>query len=115
MSQKKDYRKILGVTEDATDEQIKKAYRRLALRFHPDKNKNPKAADKFKDIREAYAVLTGKEEPPKVANTNMEERARAWAGHTTRSPVPYEHGEWNFRIHRVWDDLENQKSNNAYR
>jgi len=113
MSQKKDYRKILGVTEDATDEQIKKAYRRLALRFHPDKNKNPKAAEKFKDVREAYAVLSGKEQPPRTQDTRPE--TRFWAGHTTRSPVPYELGEWNFRIHRVWDNLENQKSNNAYR
>lgn len=55
----KDYYKILGVDEKATGETIKKAYRKLATKYHPDKNKNnPKAAEeKFKEIAEAYYVL----------------------------------------------------------
>lgn len=57
-----DYYKVLGVPRDATDAQLKKAYRKLALKWHPDKNQdNRKAAsEKFKEIGEAYAVLSDK-------------------------------------------------------
>ena len=54
----KDYYRILGVSRDATDEQLKKAYRKKALKYHPDKNKDPGAEDKFKEIAEAYEVLS---------------------------------------------------------
>ncbi len=54
----KDYYKILGVSRNATNDEIKKAYRKLALKFHPDKNKSPDAEEKFKTIAEAYDVLT---------------------------------------------------------
>ncbi|KAF6210434.1 hypothetical protein GE061_013540 [Apolygus lucorum] len=54
----KDFYKVLGVPKNATNEQIKKAYRSLALKFHPDKNKKPGSEEKFKDIAEAYEVLS---------------------------------------------------------
>lgn len=58
----KDYYKILGVSKDASLEEIKKAYRRLALKYHPDRNKgNREAEERFKDINEAYAVLSDPE------------------------------------------------------
>jgi curved DNA-binding protein len=58
----KDYYAVLGVPRDATAEQIKKAYRRLALKHHPDKNPGDrKAEEKFKEITEAYAVLSDAE------------------------------------------------------
>ncbi|MBB6610211.1 J domain-containing protein [Pontibacter sp. Tf4] len=58
----KDYYKILGVTKTASQAEIKKAYRSLAKKYHPDKNKGDKAAeDKFKDISEAYEVLGDEE------------------------------------------------------
>ena len=57
----KDYYQILGVEKTATEEEIKKAYRKMALRFHPDKNKDPGAEDKFKEISEAYEVLSDKD------------------------------------------------------
>lgn len=54
----KDYYSILGVSEAATDEELKRAYRRLALQYHPDKNPGDrKAEERFKEISEAYAVL----------------------------------------------------------
>lgn len=57
----KDYYKILGVDRSATEAQIKSAYRKLARQYHPDVNKSPDAVNKFKDINEAYEVLSDKE------------------------------------------------------
>ncbi len=54
----KDYYKLLEVDRDASDEQIRKSYRRLALKYHPDRNPgDPKAEEHFKEIAEAYGVL----------------------------------------------------------
>ncbi len=58
---KKDYYEILGVSRDAPSDEIKKKYRKLALKYHPDKNKSPEAEEKFKEISEAYAVLSDDE------------------------------------------------------
>ena len=54
----KDYYKILGLTKGASDDDIKKAYRKLALKFHPDKNKEASAEEKFKEVAEAYEILS---------------------------------------------------------
>lgn len=54
----KDYYKILGIPKGSNEEEIKKAYRRMALRFHPDKNTDANAEEKFKEIAEAYEVLS---------------------------------------------------------
>lgn len=61
MSTKKDYYEILGVPRNATKDEIKAAYRKLALQYHPDRNKSPDAEEKFKEISEAYAVLSDDE------------------------------------------------------
>src|SRR5438094_10109846 len=58
MAQTKDYYTVMGVPASATQEEIKKQYRKLAAKHHPDKNQNdPKAAERFKEISEAYQVL----------------------------------------------------------
>jgi len=58
----KDYYKILGVSKDASDADLKKAYRKLAMKFHPDQNQGDKKAEEsFKEVNEAYAVLSDKE------------------------------------------------------
>ncbi|MDH7555903.1 MAG: molecular chaperone DnaJ [Candidatus Methanosuratincola sp.] len=72
MATKRDYYEILGVPRDATPEQIKDAYRKLALQYHPDRNKSPDAEEKFKEISEAYAVLS---DPQKRSQYDMLGRA----------------------------------------
>ncbi|MGP8125497.1 MAG: molecular chaperone DnaJ [Nitrososphaerales archaeon] len=57
----RDYYEVLGVQKGAAKEQIKSAYRKLALEFHPDRNKSPEAEARFKEISEAYAVLSDDE------------------------------------------------------
>jgi len=58
MANKRDYYEILGVSRSASHAEIKDAYRKLALKYHPDRNKAPGAEDKFKEMSEAYAVLS---------------------------------------------------------
>lgn len=58
MAQQRDYYEILGISKSASDADIKKAYRRLAKKYHPDVNKEPDAAEKFKEVQEAYDVLS---------------------------------------------------------
>ena len=55
-----DYYRILGIHREASDEDIKRAYRKLALKFHPDKNRNSNAGERFKEIVKAYEVLSNK-------------------------------------------------------
>ena len=56
---KKDYYEVLGINRDASEDDIKKSYRKLAMKFHPDRNPdNPKAEEQFKEAKEAYEVLT---------------------------------------------------------
>ena len=59
---KRDYYEVLGVNRDASDEEIKKAYRKLAMKFHPDRNPdNPKSEEQFKEAKEAYEILSDKQ------------------------------------------------------
>src|SRR6476660_7167084 len=60
-STKRDYYEVLGVTRSASDDDIKKAYRKLALQYHPDRNKAPEATERFKEATEAYQVLSDAE------------------------------------------------------
>ncbi|HHU55573.1 MAG TPA: molecular chaperone DnaJ [Acholeplasmataceae bacterium] len=55
---KRDYYEVLGVSRDASEEEIKKAYRTLAKKYHPDVSKEPNAEEKFKEVQEAYEVLS---------------------------------------------------------
>jgi molecular chaperone DnaJ len=78
MADRKDYYKILGVKKDASQDEIKKAYRKLAIKLHPDRNPGDKEAEaKFKEAAEAYEVLSDenkfaemKENARKIAKKN---------------------------------------------
>ncbi|MBI4812857.1 MAG: DnaJ domain-containing protein [Methanobacterium sp.] len=61
MAEKRDYYEVLGVEKGATKKDIKKAYRKLAMEYHPDVSEDPEAGEKFKEISEAYAVLSDEE------------------------------------------------------
>jgi molecular chaperone DnaJ len=61
MASRRDYYEVLGVSRSASPEEIKDAYRKLALQYHPDRNKAPDAEERFKEISEAYAVLSAEE------------------------------------------------------
>ena len=63
---KRDYYEVLGLARDASEADIKKAYRRLAMKYHPDRNQDPTAEEKFKEASEAYEVLS---DPRKRAHT----------------------------------------------
>lgn len=72
----KNYYEILGIPKTATDDEIKKAYRQLALKYHPDKNKSSEAEEKFKLVAEAYEILSNKEKRAaydKYGNANIQD------------------------------------------
>ncbi|MER3536822.1 MAG: molecular chaperone DnaJ [Thermus sp.] len=88
----KDYYAILGVPRNATQEEIKRAYKRLPRQYHPDVNKSPEAEERFKEINEAYAVLSDPE------------KRRIYDQYgTTQAPPPPPPGGWDFSEFEVED------------
>ena len=79
----KDYYEILGVKRNATDSEIKSAYRKLARKYHPDVNKTKEAEGKFKDINEAYEVLSDKQKRQRYDSLGSN-----WQGGQNYTPPP---------------------------
>ncbi len=61
MAVKRDYYEVLGLERNASEDEIKKAFRKLAFQYHPDRNKEPGAEEKFKELSQAYEVLSNPE------------------------------------------------------
>jgi DnaJ-class molecular chaperone len=70
---KKDYYEILGVKKDATEEDIRKAYKKMAIKFHPDKNQSQLAAEAFKKVSHAFSVLSNEEKKRNYDNFGSED------------------------------------------
>jgi len=79
----KDYYEILGVKRDSSDAEIKSAYRKLARKYHPDLNKTKEAEGKFKDINEAYEVLSDK-----AKRQRYDSLGSGWQGGQSYTPPP---------------------------
>lgn len=79
----KDYYEILGIKRDATDAEVKSAYRKLARKYHPDVNKTKEAESKFKDINEAYEVLSDKQKRQRYDSLGSN-----WQGGQSYTPPP---------------------------
>jgi len=80
VAEKRDYYEVLGVSRDASPEEIKKAYRKLARQYHPDVNKAPDAEQKFKEVKEAYDVLSDPEKRARYDRYGHEDPTAGFGG-----------------------------------
>ena len=88
----KDYYETLGIKREATETEIKSAYRKLARKYHPDVNKTKEAEEKFKDINEAYEVLSDK-----TKRQRYDSLGANWQGGADYTPPPgFENFSFNF-------------------
>lgn len=91
---KRDYYEILGVSKSASDDEIKKAYRKLAVKYHPDKNPGDKEAEeKFKEVSEAHEVLSDKQ---KRARYDQFGHAGVGGAGSSAGGNPFQNGNFNF-------------------
>ncbi len=80
MADKRDYYDVLGVSKTASDDEIKRAYRKLARQYHPDVNKAPDAEQKFAEINEAYGVLSDKDKRARYDQYGFNDPTQGFGG-----------------------------------
>ncbi len=92
-----DYYEVLSVSRDASDQELKTAYRKLAMQYHPDRNpNNPEAEEKFKECSEAYQVLSDAEKRAAYDRTAMRRSTAA------RAAVIHSRAAASAAMHRTW-------------
>lgn len=115
----KNYYKILGISPSVNISEIKKAYRKLALRYHPDKNKAPNAQQKFVEITEAYEVLKDETQRKiydqifnrqfttnQTSNNNSREKQTQWSEFGKRKAGEYSEMEFDLFTKRVFGEIK---------
>ncbi|HPD44711.1 MAG TPA: DnaJ C-terminal domain-containing protein [Candidatus Woesebacteria bacterium] len=106
---KRDYYEVLGVSKSAGQSEIKSAYRKLALQYHPDRNKSPDAEEKFKEINEAYEVLSDTEKRTAYDNYGhaaFDPSQGGFGGHTyTQENGPF-HFTWTSSGQNSFDNAD---------
>lgn len=95
---------VLGISPSARKEDIKKAYRKLAMQFHPDRNRDPSAEAKFKQINEAWTVLSS---PEKKQEHDKNLHFQNMGGRVSQDPI-FEHFFRNHGFGGSWDDIFNR-------
>lgn len=99
---KRDFYEVLGTTKSASKEEIKSAYRKKAMEWHPDRNKSPEAEEKFKEINEAYEVLSNEQKKnayDQFGHAAFDPSAGGFGGHT----YSQQNGPFNF----TWQQSQN--------
>jgi len=101
MATKRDYYEVLGVGKNATDAELKSAYRKLALKWHPDRNKESGAESKFKEVNEAYEVLSNPQKKARYDQFGHAANANSAGGQN-----PFSHGGFGGqRVNINFEDL----------
>ena len=96
MSSYKDYYNLLGVSKDASQDEIRKAFRKLAVKYHPDKNPDdPSAEEKFKEMNEAYTVLSDEEKRKFYDAYGTTDGRPSFSGRTTTNFDPSQAGDFS--------------------
>lgn len=101
---KKDYYDILGVPKDATERQIKKAFHKLAMKYHPDKNKSPDAEARFRELAEAYEILS--DETKRREYDQLGDSFAYFAGETQGRPRKGPHQPFSFNFDDIFKDFD---------
>ena len=87
MATKRDYYEVLEISKNATEQEIKRAFRKLAMKYHPDRNKSPDAESKFKEINEAYSVLSDQQKRQTYDQYGHEGLNQGGFSHTNVDPM----------------------------